>query len=214
MGHTGHMALGCWPGQSSALPRWCSRSAPWSCPPSRASSASRAPSGHPSRRSERPTAVSPMCQKCPWMCHSGIFPLSASLHHRALHSALTAAPQELLEKGVCAVVMGKDSFLHLLWIVGWEIKLHSLWVISILGWFLSLPFHSFTQNANGSSRNLHNTKDFFHVCFTPNLNVNFMLIQLKYITFKHQRSSGCARLFPVVPNDRTRINQTPIPPQV
>lgn len=72
---------------------------------------------------------------------------------------------------------------------------------------------SFTQDANGSSRNLHNTKNLFHLHFTPNLNLNFMLIQLKYITFNSQRSSGGARLFPVVPNDRTRINQTPIPPQ-
>lgn len=171
------MELGHSQGRSSALkagdaPRWCSRNAPWLSPPSRPSSASRAPSGPLSRRSDwsRSSSHTP---EVPLGVPQWNFSLTMSLRSQ-ISAFLTwgcadnTPARTAGKRGLCCGD-GKRFFSPSPLDHGLENKT-SQSVGSFNIGMISFIFGSFTQNANGSSRSLHNTKGFFqpfsHVFYT------------------------------------------------
>lgn len=129
-----HQAMA--PGESSALEvlgwhRSCSRSAPWSFPTLSPNRSNRAASGPPARRNEGPCRSHSVLQ----MCHAAtsamdqelcIPPIRLFFQHQEGHLCFSERKKSL-PPSPFSHRLGKDSFLLLIFLLGWEIKPHTLW---------------------------------------------------------------------------------------
>lgn len=116
--------------QSSAMEvvvpsRTCSRNAPLSFPTQRPSRASRPASGHTARRSDCPSS-----HPCSSKSALDVSLWLGRFDFLVVGCASSAAVSTAQKSDLC-LVTGEDSFLHLLLLMGWKIKIHSLWEIPV-----------------------------------------------------------------------------------